>query len=178
MSEGQLYVPGTRRLPFGALSVSRHLAKRLQQRGVPVPDPAALDVLRDTIVRVADTAEEAQALISKVTQQRLLLETISDHLEVHSPVTGPNMQHARSDCFSVLTITMPAPKGEAAPGETHVLPDGQSITVGSEGVELGEALLDGNCLGADTPSTSASIYNSCMSHPDPAARKVCGCSHA
>ena len=72
VSEGQLYVPGTRRLPFGALSVSRYLAERLQQRGVPVPDPAALDVLRDTIVRVADTAEEAQALMSKVTQQQVL----------------------------------------------------------------------------------------------------------
>ena len=63
-------------------------------------------------------------------------------------------------------------QGAAAPAETHTLPDGQSITVGGEGIELAEALVEGSTLGSESPSAAAAVYNACMSNPDPAVRKV------
>ena len=66
VSEGQLYVPSARRLPFGMHSVSQHLQRLLRDKGVAVPDASALSVLRNAVIRVADSAEEARELLSKV----------------------------------------------------------------------------------------------------------------
>ena len=66
VSEGQLYVPSARRLPLGMHSVSQHLERLLRDKGVLVPDASALSVLRNAVIRVADSAEEARELLSKV----------------------------------------------------------------------------------------------------------------
>ncbi len=63
-------------------------------------------------------------------------------------------------------------QGEAAVGESHSLPDGQSIRVKGEGVELGEVLLDQRRIGGEGPSLAEVISDACFTGLEPAARKV------
>lgn len=56
--------------------------------------------------------------------------------------------------------------------EEHRLPDGQKIVVGAEGDLLGEALLQPSLMGIDSPPLAEAAFIACMSHPDPATRKV------
>lgn len=51
----------------------------------------------------------------------------------------------------------------AAAPTSHTLPDGQTITVGGEGVLAGEALVEPGRLGLDLPSLSAALYTTAAS---------------
>jgi len=44
--------------------------------------------------------------------------------------------------------------------------------LGREGLQLGEALLDGKEMGIDEPAVAESMLGAISSHPDPAVRKV------
>lgn len=63
-------------------------------------------------------------------------------------------------------------QGEHAESELHTLPDGQSIAVRGEGVQLGEAVLRGKVEADDGPTLVEAVVNSCTCHSEPASRKV------
>ena len=58
--------------------------------------------------------------------------------------------------------------------QTHVLPDGQQITVRGEGLQLGEALFRPEVLGLQDRLRPLHelVFNACQNSPDPLARKV------
>ncbi|KAK9820164.1 hypothetical protein WJX72_006966 [[Myrmecia] bisecta] len=56
VSEGQLHVAGARRLEFGGIDLTQHLADLLKQRGITVDDPASLQWLKEQCIRVAENA--------------------------------------------------------------------------------------------------------------------------
>ena len=49
---------------------------------------------------------------------------------------------------------------------------GRAISIGREGLQLGEALLNGRAMGIDEPSLAETVLGAVSSHPDPAVRKV------
>lgn len=49
---------------------------------------------------------------------------------------------------------------------------GRAVSLGREGMQLGEALLDGKVMGIDAQSVAESVLGAISSHPDPAVRKV------
>lgn len=53
---------------------------------------------------------------------------------------------------------------------------GRTVSLGREGLQLGEALLNGRAMGIDEPSVAETVLGAVSSHPDPAVRKV-GCLH-
>ena len=65
-----------------------------------------------------------------------------------------------------------AAQGEQAGEEEHLLPDGQRISVRSEGVQLGELLLDPTPLDSGLPSVVDYLINSCTAHSEAGVRKV------
>ena len=54
----------------------------------------------------------------------------------------------------------------------HILPDGQNITIDSEGQQLAEAILHPTMLKKDLPDLPAATVTQIMQHPDGATRKV------
>ena len=63
-------------------------------------------------------------------------------------------------------------QGEEAQSEEHLLPDGQRISVGVEGVRLGELLLDSSPLRGNVPTLVDCIVNACTVHSEAAVRKA------
>ncbi len=53
---------------------------------------------------------------------------------------------------------------------------GRTVSIGREGLQIGEALLNGRAMGIDEPSVAEIVLGAVNSHPDPAVRKV-GCLH-
>lgn len=49
---------------------------------------------------------------------------------------------------------------------------GRTVSLGREGLQLGEALLDGKVMGIDAHAVAESVLGAISSHPDPAVRKV------
>ena len=72
------------------------------------------------------------------------------------------------------------PRGSTAQGlveqevETveHALPGGRTVSVGREGLRLGEALLNAKLMGLDEPPLAECACAAAMAHPDPLIRKV------
>lgn len=54
----------------------------------------------------------------------------------------------------------------------HTLPDGQSITIESEGQQVAQAILTPMLLKKDLPDLPAAVVTQIMQHPDGATRKV------
>ena len=65
---------------------------------------------------------------------------------------------------------------QAAAREMHTLPDGQSISIISEGQQLAQAILNPMMLKKDLPDLPAAVVTQIMQHPDGATRKVHPCS--
>lgn len=61
---------------------------------------------------------------------------------------------------------------DAATGEVHTLPDGQSITIQGEGQQLAQALLNPSLLGKDLSDLPSATVTQIMQHPDGPTRKV------
>lgn len=61
---------------------------------------------------------------------------------------------------------------DAAAGEVHTLPDGQSITIQGEGHQLAQALLNPSLLGKDLSDLPSATVTQIMQHPDGPTRKV------
>lgn len=61
---------------------------------------------------------------------------------------------------------------QAATTEVHMLPDGQSITIESEGQQVAQAILTPMMLKKDLPDLPAAVVTQIMQHPDGATRKV------
>ncbi|KAA6427514.1 MAG: actin-related 7-like [Trebouxia sp. A1-2] len=61
---------------------------------------------------------------------------------------------------------------DAAAGEVHTLPDGQSITIQGEGQQLAQALLNPSLLGKDLSDLPSATVTQIMQHPDGPTRKV------
>ncbi len=61
---------------------------------------------------------------------------------------------------------------DAAAGEVHTLPDGQSITIEGEGQQLAQALLNPSRLGKDLSDLPSATVTQIMQHPDGPTRKV------
>ncbi len=61
---------------------------------------------------------------------------------------------------------------DAAAGEVHTLPDGQSITIEGEGQQLAQALLNPSLLGKDLSDLPSATVTQIMQHPDGPTRKV------
>lgn len=56
--------------------------------------------------------------------------------------------------------------------EMYTLPDGQAVSIGNEGLELGELLLDGRSVWPELVPTAAVIHSSYASIPEASTRKV------
>jgi actin-related protein 7 len=112
--EGAVQASAARRLPYGGRQLTAHLGGLLARRpgGGPPPPPAAAELLKLACLRVAPSAEAAQA-------------------EMEAAAAAP---------------------------ATHTLPDGQTFSVGGEGVAAGEALLAPALLGLDLPPLAEAVY--------------------
>lgn len=66
VAEGQLISPSARRLNFGLQSVSQQLGKLLLAKGCTAQAPDTLDILRNAILRVAESAAEAGHILGQV----------------------------------------------------------------------------------------------------------------
>ncbi len=71
-------------------------------------------------------------------------------------------------CFNFGDVSLQ----DAAAGEVHTLPDGQSITIQGEGQQLAQALLNPSLLGKDLPDLPSAPVTQIMQHPDGPTRKV------
>ena len=65
-----------------------------------------------------------------------------------------------------------AASAAAVEASTHVLPDGQTITIEREGLQLGEVLMDGGQLGLDLPRLSEAVFTAATAQGDKDSRKV------
>ena len=78
---------------------------------------------------------------------------------------------------SIVRVAASSEEAAAAAGveaSTHVLPDGQTITIEREGLQLGEALMDGSKLGLDLPRLSEAVFTAATAQGDKESRKVGG----
>ena len=78
---------------------------------------------------------------------------------------------------SIVRVAGSSEEAASAAGveaSTHVLPDGQTITIEREGLQLGEALMDGGQLGLDLPRLSEAVFTSATAQGDKDSRKVGG----
>lgn len=75
---------------------------------------------------------------------------------------------------SIVRVAGSAEEAASAAVEpvTHTLPDGQTITVQRQGLQLGEALMDGSQLGLDVPRLSQAVYTAATAQAEGPARKV------
>jgi len=71
-------------------------------------------------------------------------------------------------CFNFGDVSLQ----DAAAGEVHTLPDGQSITIQGEGQQLAQALLNPSLLGKDLSDLPSATVTQIMQHPDGPTRKV------
>lgn len=69
--DGQLLSPSATQVDFGLHSVLQMLAQLLEARGCTLRDSLALAVLRNAILRVADSAEEVNDILSKVSLRQM-----------------------------------------------------------------------------------------------------------
>lgn len=76
---------------------------------------------------------------------------------------------------SIVRVAGSAEEAASAAAEptTHTLPDGQTITVQREGLQLGEALMDGSRLGLDVERLSEAVHTAATAQGDKDTRKVC-----
>ncbi len=79
---------------------------------------------------------------------------------------------ARSIARVAGTSEEAAAGGPPVEPATHTLPDGQTITIEREGLELGEALMDGGQLGLDLPRLPQAVYTAATAQGDKDTRKV------
>lgn len=68
--------------------------------------------------------------------------------------------------------SLPSSSEDAAAGEMHTLPDGQSITIQGEGHQLAQALLNPSLLGKDLSDLPSATVTQIMQHPDGPTRKA------
>lgn len=79
---------------------------------------------------------------------------------------------ARSIARVAGTAEEAAAGGPPVEPATHTLPDGQTIAIEREGLELGEVLMDGGQLGLDLPRLSQAVYTAATAQGDKDTRKV------
>ena len=66
VSDGQLVASSARRLAFGLHTILAQLGLLLEARGVASLGASALEVLRNAILRVTESAAKARTILSKV----------------------------------------------------------------------------------------------------------------
>lgn len=132
------------RLPYGMQHLARHLGSRLAARGISVPGASSSGS--------GGSGGGGSSFAADAPLEDL----------------------ARSIARVAGSAEEAAPGGAPAEPTTHTLPDGQRITIEREGLELGEALMDGGRLGLDLQRLSQAVYTAATAQGDKDTRKVGG----
>ncbi|CAL8461863.1 g1394 [Coccomyxa elongata] len=79
------------------------------------------------------------------------------------------LQRVKEACIQVPESGEAAQLEECESAEYELC--GRTVSIGREGLQLGEALLNGRSMGIDEPSVAETVLGAVNSHPDPAVRK-------
>lgn len=91
------------------------------------------------------------------------------------PASAPPLEDLARSIVRVAGSAEDVAAAAAAPEPaTHTLPDGQTITIQQEGLQLGEALMDASQLGLDVAPLSAAVHTAATAQGDKDTRKVRG----
>ncbi|KAK9908828.1 hypothetical protein WJX75_003441 [Coccomyxa subellipsoidea] len=108
---------------------------------------------------------------------RRLLQQQEDTAFREAPTS--ELHRLKEECIRIAESKEAALSEECESSEYQLC--GRTVSLGREGLQLGEALLDGKVMGIDAHAVAESVLGAISSHPDPAVKKslvenifVCG----
>ncbi|EFN58172.1 hypothetical protein CHLNCDRAFT_20388, partial [Chlorella variabilis] len=118
---------------------------------------------------------EGSAQLSTAQRLPYGCQQLAQHLGTQLAARGINLGGTSKDLArSIVRVAGSAEEAASAAAEptTHTLPDGQTITVQREGLQLGEALMDGSRLGLDVERLSEAVHTAATAQGDKDTRKA------